>query len=78
MIAEGAGDVYPKFGPTMEWDIAAGHALIRAAGGEISTLDGKVLEYAKEDFENPQFIAVSRKWKEYGLSPIDCVNSHKL
>ena len=65
MIAEGAGDVYPKFGPTMEWDIAAGHALIRAAGGEISTLDGKVLEYAKEDFENPQFIAVSRKWKEY-------------
>lgn len=65
MIAEGAGDVYPKFGPTMEWDIAAGHALIRAAGGEISTLDGKILKYAKEDFENPQFIAVSKKWKEY-------------
>lgn len=65
MIAEGAGDVYPKFGPTMEWDIAAGHALIRAAGGEISTLDGNALKYAKEDFENPQFIAVSRKWKEY-------------
>ena len=65
IIAEGAGDVYPKFGPTMEWDIAAGHALIRAAGGEISTLDGNALKYAKEDFENPQFIAVSRKWKEY-------------
>lgn len=65
MIAEGAGDVYPKFGPTMEWDIAAGHALIRAAGGEIATLNGKILEYAKEGFKNPQFIAVSKKWKEY-------------
>jgi len=65
MIAEGAGDVYPKFGPTMEWDIAAGHALIRAAGGEVIKLNGKVLKYAKEDFENPQFIAVSKKWKEY-------------
>lgn len=65
MIAEGAGDVYPKFGPTMEWDIAAGHALIRAAGGEVATLNGKVLEYAKEGFKNPEFIAVSKKWKEY-------------
>ncbi len=65
MIAEGAGDVYPKFGPTMEWDIAAGHALICAAGGKIETLDGKSLLYAKDGFENPQFIATSKKWKTY-------------
>ncbi len=64
MIAEGAGDVYPKFGPTMEWDIASGHALISAAGGEIYMLDGNSLQYAKEGFENPQFIAMSKNWKE--------------
>jgi len=64
MIAEGAGDVYPKFGTTMEWDIAAGHALISAAGGEIFMLDGHSLQYAKEGFENPQFIAMSKGWKE--------------
>ena len=64
MIAEGSGDVYPKFSPTMEWDIAAGHALIRSAGGDITTLDGNVLMYQKEGFKNPQFIAVSKKWKE--------------
>lgn len=71
MIAEGASDVYPKFGPTMEWDIAAGHALICAAGGEITTLDGQALQYAKDGFENPQFIAMSKNWKVSGSTTID-------
>ena len=64
MIAEGAGDVYPKFGPTMEWDTAAGHALVKAAGGRICTLVGKEMSYAKEGFKNPYFIAANKKWSD--------------
>ena len=64
MIAEGAGDVYPKFGTTMEWDTAAGHALVSAAGGRICTLGGKEMIYAKEGFENPYFIAANKKWSD--------------
>ena len=62
LIAEGRCDVYPKFGTTMEWDIAAGHALINAAGGEIRTLSGKQMLYAKKHFQNTPFIATSKKW----------------
>lgn len=64
MIAEGAGDVYPKFGPTMEWDTAAGHALVRSTGGLISTLLGDEMGYGKEGFLNPSFIAANKKWFE--------------
>lgn len=62
MVAEGAGDVYPKFGSTMEWDIAAGHALLKAAGGNIFLANGKELLYTKEQFKNPNFIAANQKW----------------
>jgi 3'(2'), 5'-bisphosphate nucleotidase len=62
MLAEGSGDVYPKFGSTMEWDIAAGHALIKAAGGNLLLSNGKELLYAKEQFKNPNFIAANQKW----------------
>lgn len=62
MIAEGAGDVFPKFDSTMEWDIAAGHALIRAVGGDIHVLTGDLMLYAKENFKNPYFIAANKKW----------------
>lgn len=62
LVAEGAGDVYPKFGPTMEWDIAAGHALLKAAGGEIRLIDDQIMRYAKDQFRNPNFIATSKKW----------------
>ena len=41
----------------MEWDIAAGHALLRAAGGRVTTMDGEELAYGKPDFENPHFVA---------------------
>ena len=56
-VAEGSADIYPRFAPTMEWDTAAGHAIVRAAGGEIVRTDGHTpLQYNKEDLHNPYFI----------------------
>ena len=58
LIAEGKADVYPRFAPTMEWDTAAGHAIIRAAGKEVYHTDEvEPLHYNKEDLLNPWFIA---------------------
>jgi 3'(2'), 5'-bisphosphate nucleotidase len=57
LVAEGRADVYPRFGRTMEWDVAAGHAVLAAAGGRVETLDGRPLRYGKPGFENPPFIA---------------------
>ncbi len=51
-VAEGRADVYPRFGRTMEWDTAAGHAVLRAAGGEVVTTTGEPFRYAKRDFAN--------------------------
>ena len=56
-VAEGRADVYPRFGPTMEWDTAAGHAVLRAAGGEVVTVEGEPFTYTKPDFRNGGFIA---------------------
>ncbi|MEZ5857883.1 MAG: 3'(2'),5'-bisphosphate nucleotidase CysQ [Geminicoccaceae bacterium] len=56
-VAEGRADVYPRFGPTMEWDTAAGHAVLRAAGGEVVTVAGQPFTYTKPDFRNGGFIA---------------------
>jgi 3'(2'), 5'-bisphosphate nucleotidase len=61
LVAEGAADVYPRFGRTMEWDTAAGDAVLRAAGGAVRTLAGELLAYAKPGFENPDFAA----WGSY-------------
>jgi 3'(2'), 5'-bisphosphate nucleotidase len=58
LIAEGRADVYPRFGRTMEWDTAAGHAVLAAAGGRVITSDGADLRYGKPEFENPSFIAL--------------------
>ena len=57
-VAEGAADIYPRFGRTMEWDTAAGHAIVLAAGGAVSMLDGNPLRYGKSErgFDNPDFI----------------------
>lgn len=60
-IAEGVADLYPRFGPTMEWDTAAGHAVLLAAGGSVHTLDGAPLAYGKPGFRNPHFIARGRR-----------------
>ncbi len=58
-IAAGEADVYPRFGRTMEWDTAAGHAVLSAAGGFVRTVDGENLIYGKNalNFANPSFIA---------------------
>ena len=56
-IAEGAADLYPRLGPTMEWDTAAGQAILVAAGGSVRTIEGEVLTYGKPGFRNPHFIA---------------------
>lgn len=62
LIAESEADIYPKFGQTMEWDIAAGHALIKASGGNIIDLNGAEITYGKENFTNPNFLACSKEW----------------
>ena len=60
-LAEGTADIYPRFAPTMEWDIAAGHAILRELGGEIFNLEnGLPLVYNKEDLRNPHFIAKTK------------------
>jgi 3'(2'), 5'-bisphosphate nucleotidase len=61
-IAEGAADIYPRHGTTMEWDIAAGHAIIAAAGGRVTTVDGEPFTYGKatEGFRNGWFVARGR------------------
>ena len=57
LIARGEADLYPRLGTTMEWDVAAGHAVLAAAGGGIKTVDGGPLVYGKPDFRNPHFVA---------------------
>ena len=58
-IAEGKADLYPRFGRTMEWDTAAGHAVLAAAGGKVIGADGTPFYYGKKarGFDNPAFIA---------------------
>ena len=59
LIAEGAADIYPRFAPTMEWDTAAGHAIVRASGREVyqSECPDQPLRYNKENLLNPWFIS---------------------
>ena len=63
LIAEGKADIYPRFSPSMEWDIAAGHAIIEGAGFSICELNNKnPLVYNKKDLKNPAFIAGNPKF----------------
>jgi len=55
-VATGEADIYPRFAPTMEWDTAAAHAIVTAAGGRVLGLDGEELKYRKFDLRNPGFI----------------------
>ena len=61
LVAEGKADLYPRFGPTKEWDTAAGHAIVLAAGGCVTRTDGTPFLYAKRDCDylNPGFIVWS-------------------
>ena len=59
LVAEGRADVYPRFGPTSEWDTAAAQAIVETAGGHLVTLDMKPLRYnTKDSLLNPKFMAV--------------------
>jgi 3'(2'), 5'-bisphosphate nucleotidase len=60
LIAAGEADLYPRFAPTLEWDTAAGHAVLTAAGGSVATPDGAPLRYGKPGFRNGPFIARGR------------------
>jgi 3'(2'), 5'-bisphosphate nucleotidase len=66
VVAEGGADVYPRLGPTSEWDTAAAQAVVEQAGGKVVTLDGKPMKYnAKADILNPHFMvigATDRNW----------------
>jgi len=68
IIAEGAADIYPRAAPTSEWDTAAGHAILLAAGGLVDGPDASPLHYGKPAFLNRAFVATSG-WKPPSLAP---------
>jgi 3'(2'), 5'-bisphosphate nucleotidase len=63
LVARGEADVYPRLGPTSEWDTAAGHAIVTAAGGAVTMLDGTPLTYGRAgaSYRNPDFVAWGRQ-----------------
>jgi 3'(2'), 5'-bisphosphate nucleotidase len=68
LVAEGAAHLYPRFGPTMEWDIAAAQCVVEEAGGSVTDLEGRPLRYNKLSLGNPHFIVCGAPpfpWKEY-------------
>ena len=68
IVAEGEADIYPRASPTSEWDTAAGHAVLLAAGGLVDGTDGQPLRYGKPAFLNRAFVATSG-WKPPLLEP---------
>jgi len=64
IIAEGKADIYPRLKPTMEWDTAAGHAILKAAGGMVENLSGEELTYGHKPFLNPFFVAYGNRNNE--------------
>lgn len=68
MVADGRADLYPRLGPTMEWDTAAAHAVVLEAGGMVSDLEGRAVIYNKENLLNPEFIVTGSPpfpWQPY-------------
>ena len=65
MVAEGRADFYPRLGPTKEWDTAAGHAVLCAAGGQVTQIDHAPLVYGKcdADYLNPDFLAFGPRYE---------------
>ncbi len=67
LVATGEADLYPRLGPTMEWDTAAAHAVVIAAGGNLTNLQGEALSYNKENLLNPFFMVAgepSFPWRD--------------
>ena len=80
MLAEGLTDLYPRNSPTMEWDIAAGHSILKAAGGNILTESGMEVQYGKADFKNKNFLAhgkLSKRLPTYFLLGLQNFNQDK-
>ena len=68
LVAEGAADVYPRTVPTFEWDTAAAQCVVEAAGGTVTTRDGRRLRYNKDDLRNPSVFTVgdpSLDWQRW-------------
>lgn len=66
LVAEGSADLYPRFGPTSEWDTAAAHAVVEAAGGQVVDLQGRPLRYnTKPDLLNPHFLVYGDRGREW-------------
>jgi 3'(2'), 5'-bisphosphate nucleotidase len=70
MVADGSADVYPRLGPTMEWDTAAADAVVRAAGGQVTDLEGNDLSYNKPNLLNSYFTV-------FGTNPIPGLHEKK-
>ena len=68
VVAEGRAGIYPRLSPTSEWDTAAGHAVLLAAGGRVDGPDGAPLRYGKRAFINRGFVATGG-WRAPELSP---------
>lgn len=67
LVADGSANLYPRFGPTMEWDTGAAHAVVEASGGEVTDFEGNRLRYNKEDLHNPFFMVSGKPafdWKK--------------
>jgi 3'(2'), 5'-bisphosphate nucleotidase len=60
-VASGIADLYPAFGLSYEWDSAAGHAIVLAAGGQVTDVAGKPLRYGKPEFKNPDILVIGRR-----------------
>jgi 3'(2'), 5'-bisphosphate nucleotidase len=70
LVAEGTADIYPRLGPTSEWDTAAAQAILESAGGRMIDPDGRALRYnAKDDLLNPHFLAFGDSTRDW-LAPI--------
>ena len=68
LVATGEADLYPRIGPTMEWDTAAGHAVLHAAGGRVTGLAGEPFRYGKPGFRNGNFLAQGPRGHERNKS----------
>jgi 3'(2'), 5'-bisphosphate nucleotidase len=70
LVAAGDADVYPRFGPTSEWDTAAAHAVLEAAGGSMIAMQGGPLRYnASDELLNPHFIAFGDRGRDWIPKP---------
>ncbi len=75
LLAEGRADFYPRLGPTSEWDTAAAHAVVSAAGGKVVTLDGKPLRYnTKKSLLNPEFLVIADDGRDW----LGALESYKI